>query len=574
MGHLWQDMRYGLRLLAAQPGFAAIAILTLALGIGANTAIFSLVNVLLLKSLPVWHPEELVQVRSDVDSTAFSNPLWEELRDHQDTFSGVFAWGSPRFNLSDAGEARFVNGLWVSGEFFSTLGVQAILGRTLTLNDDRPGAPPAAVLSQAFWQREYGGQNDVVGKTIHLDGHPFIIAGITPREFFGVEVGRQFDVAIPIAAEPILAGEFSKLHRPQNWWLTVIGRPKPGLGPREVSARLKVLSPQIFAAVVPSTWEGASRESFLERKMSAVPAGEGISYLRTQYRLALMLLLGVTGLVLLIACANVANLLLARAAARQKEIGVRLAVGASRSRLVRQLVTESLLLGLAGAALGLALAMGASRLLAAQVLTGYFNYFDLSPDYRVVGFAAGAALITTLLFGLAPAWSATRISVSAAMRDGGAQGKGMRERFHAGPFLVVAQVCISVVLAAGAGLLLRTFHNLVTVDPGFDSAHVLVAKLDVRKSGPTAEHRDALFDGMLSRVRTAPGVAAAAMCDVSPISGSSSTTALRADASANHSQAGAPVKAYTNLVSPEYFRTMNIPLLEGRDFRGQDGPGS
>ena len=572
MGNLWQDLRFGLRLLAARPGFAAIAILTLALGIGANTTIFSLMNVLFLKSLPVWHPEELLQVRSDLDSTSFTNPIWEELRDHQDAFSGVFAWGSPRFNLSDAGEARFVNGLWVSGEFFSTLGVQPILGRTLTPEDDRPGAAPAAVLSFSFWQSEYGGQIDVIGKTVRLDGHPFAIAGVTPREFFGVEVGRQFDVAIPIATEPLLAGEFSKLHRPQNWWLTVMGRPKPGLSARQVSARLYKLSPQVFAASVPPKWEGPSRTGFLERKLSAIPAGEGISYLRQMYRPALLLLLGVTGLVLLIACANVANLLLARASARQKEIGVRLAVGASRARLVRQLVTESLVLGLAGAGLGMALAAGASRLLASQVLTGYFNYFDLSADFRVGGFTAGAGLLTTLLFGLAPALIATRMSLSSAMKDGGSQGAERRGKLSLGPALVVAQVCVSVVLVAGAGLLLRTFRNLVTLDPGFDSAHVLVAKLDVRKSAAAQEHRNALFDKILARVRTAPGVIEASTCDVSPISGSSSTTQVHAEGSVSQSSNPPRMTVYTNLISPEYFRTMNIPLLAGRDFRVQDGP--
>jgi predicted permease len=569
METLWQDLRYGIRLLKTRPSFAAIAILTLALGIGANISIFSLMDVLILKSLPVSHPEDLVQV-SGGSTLAFTNPIWEEFRDRQDIFSGAFAWGSPirGFNLADSGEVRPANGLWVSGDFFSTLGVQAILGRALTASDDRPGATPAVELSFPFWQSEYGGRADVIGKTIHLDGHDFTIAGVTPRSFFGVDVGRQFDVAVPIADEPILAGEFSKLHRKSNWWLNVIARPKQGLNGSQINARLRVLSPQIFGATVPAEWILESeRKEYLGRIMTATPAGSGVSFLRARYRQALTLLLSVSGLVLLIACANVANLLLARVASRQREIGVRLAVGASRKRLVRQLLTESLLIGLGGTAVGLVLAEWTSRLLVTQISTkAYPLFFDLAPDLRVAGFAIGAALLTTLLFGLAPAWRATRVSLSAAVKSGGADSRGRRGKVSLGSALVIAQVCLSVVLIGGAGLLLRTFRTLVTIDPGFESEHVLVVSLDLRKSSPVKELRQSVYSALLERVRSKPDVLAASLADVSPLSGSSSITAVRATKdSPSHD-------VYRNNVSSDYFKSMATPLIAGRDFDQQDTP--
>jgi putative ABC transport system permease protein len=570
METLWQDIRYGLRLLATRPGFAAIAILTLALGIGANITVFSLMNALLLKSLPVWHPEELVRVISG-DNTAFTNPIWEEFRDHQDIFSGAFAWSSPRFNLMEGGEARFVNGLWVSGEFFSALGVQPILGRTFTAADDKPGAAPAAILSYAFWQSEYGGEPDVVGKTVRLDGHPITIAGVTSAEFFGVEVGRQFDVAIPISNEPIFAGPFSKLHNSANWWLNVIARPKPGLTLGQVTARLKLISPEIYAATLPQRYKEPSRSDYLKTVMSASPAGGGVSYLRTRYRQALTLLLGVSALVLLIACANVANLLLARTAARYKEIAIRLAVGASRKRLVRQLLTENLLIGLGGSTFGLLLAVWASRLLVAQVSTrAYPIVFDLSADVHVAEFAVAAALFTTLLFGLAPAFRATRISLNAAMKNDGSNSTGQRSKFGLAPALVVAQVCISMVLVAGAGMLLKTFRNLVTLDPGFDSEHVLVVNVDIRRSPAVKDQRQVVYSAVLDRVRATPGVIAASFADVSPVSGSTSSTFVQAtDGSTVHN-----VKVFKNIVSADFFKSMATGLVAGRDFDRRDAPGA
>jgi putative ABC transport system permease protein len=566
METLWQDVRYGVRILATRPSFAAIAILTLALGIGANITIFSLMNALLLKSLPVWHPEELVRVISG-DNSSFTNPLWEEFRDHQDTFAGAFAWGSPRFNLADGGEARFVNGLWVSGEYFSTLGVQPVLGRTFTASDDKPSAAPVAVISYAFWQSEYGGQPDVIGKTVRLDGHPITIAGVTSPEFFGVEVGRRFDVAIPISNEPLFAGEFSKLHNSANWWLNVIARPKPGLNISQVNARLKLLSPEIYSATLPQRYREPSRSEYLKTVMSAAPAAGGLSYLRTRYRQALTLLLGVSGLVLLIACANVANLLLARAASRRKEIAVRLAVGASRMRLVRQLLTENLLIGFGGGALGLLFAAWASRFLVAQISTRTSPIvFDLSADLRVAEFAFAAAALTTLLFGLAPAWSATRISLNAAMKNEGSDATGRRSKFGLGPALVVAQVCISVVLVAGAGMLLKTFRNLVMLDPGFESGHVLVVNLDIRKSPAVKDQRQAVYAAVLDRVRATPGVVAASFADVSPVSGSSSSTYVQAtDGNTVHN-----VPVFKNIVSADYFKSMSTGLVAGRDFDKRD----
>jgi predicted permease len=556
-----------MRLLVARPGFTSIAILTLALGIGANMAIFKVMNALLLKSLPVSHPEELLLVKSG-KINAFTNPLWEELRDHQDVFSGIFAWGTPRFNLADSGEARFVSGLWVSGEFFSTLGVQAVMGRNLTPDDDRPGAIPVAELSYALWQREYSGRPDTIGQQIRLDGHSFEIVGVSPPEFFGVEPGRRFDAAVPIADEPMLAGEFSKLHRASNYWLNVMGRPKTGLTPAQVNARLNLLSPQILAAAAPLNMKGSARDNYLQGAISTAPASGGVTYLRTRYRQPLMLLLGVTGLVLLIACANVANLLLARAAVRRKEIGVRLAMGASRMRLIQQLVTECLLLAVGGAVSGVLLATWASHLLVAQISTPASPIIlDSSVDLRVALLVAAVALATTFLFGFAPALVATRVSLNSSIKENDMQ-VSKSVKFSLASTLVVVQVCLSVVLVVGAGLLLRTFHNLLTLDPGFDSEHVLVANLDFRKNPAAGEQRRALYDVVLDHARSAPGVADASLSDVSPISGSYSTIFVHPAADESNSSAG--TKLYANLISPGYFQTMGTRLMAGRDFRASD----
>ncbi len=575
MESFWQDVAYGARQLATQRGFTAVAVATLALGIGANIAIFNTLDAVLLKALPVERPEELVQVFSGQGSrpgernTSFNNPLWEQLRDRQDVFAGIFAWSGTRFNLAAGGEVRYAYGLWTSGHYFTTLGLRPHLGRLLTPEDDRRGGTAnLAVLSYSFWQREYGGDPAAIGREVRLDGHAFQIVGVAQPGFFGMDVGSQFDVAIPIAAEPILLGENSRLDRRNSWWMYAAGRLRPGVTLAQAEARLKVISRSAYEATLDPGADLGNYQEYLSRSFLAAPVGTGVSGLRERYERALYILMGIVALVLLIACANIANLLLARAAARQKEMGVRLALGASRARLIRQLVTESLLLAMAGVALAAPLGNAASHLLVRQISTSVTTtHLDLAPDWRVLAFAAGAALVTVLLFGVAPAFRATRVSLADAMKQAGPGVGDRRGRWGLGPALIVAQVAISMVLVAGAGLLLRTFHNLATLDAGFDARPVLTAWLDIRRATAPRESRAAFYDDMLGRVRALPGVTAAAMSHVTPISGSSSQTSITVE---GYTAKSNDESVYFNRVTPQYFATLGTVLVAGRDFGPQD----
>ncbi len=568
MESIWNDIRYGVRQLAGQPGFTVVAVLTLALGIGANVAIFSTLEAVLLKTLPVEKPEELVLVLSDKENSSFSYPLWEQLRERQDVFSGVFVRSNPRFNLALGGEVRYAQGLWVSGAFFSTLGVQPHIGRLLTPEDDRRGGPNAvAVLGYAFWQREHGGKREILGQQIHLDGHPFEIVGVAQPGFFGVDVGRHFDVAIPIVSEKIIRGERSGLDRPTHWWMNAFGRLKPGVTSEQANAQLQVISRAAFEATTRKEAEEPYRSEYQARVFNVRPAAGGMSTLRARYTRALYILMGVVGLVLLIACANIANLLLARAAARQKEMGVRLALGASRGRLIRQLLTESLLLAAGGTLLAAPLASIASNLLVQLISTSNFQVFlDMTPDARVIGFVAGLALLTTVLFGLAPALRATRVSLAEAMKQTGPQEP--RGRMGLGKALVIVQVAISMVLVGGAALLLRTFHNLTSLDAGFEPARVLLVTLDLRKAATPKEQRTEFYEQLLERVRALPGVLATAQSDITPISGSSWNSDLQVDGYVSKGRGDSV--AYFNAVTPDFFATLGTPFIDGRDFTPQD----
>src|SRR5262249_47753473 len=409
-----------------------IAVITLAVGVGANTAIFQLLNAAQLRSLPVRNPEELAEAHIAEPRSypgnyngrrpELTNPLWEEVREKQQAFSGVFAWGTATFDLSPRGEQRFTeDGLWVSGDFFNVLGVRPLLGRVFTQADDRRGCgSPGVVISHAFWQRAFGGDASVLGRKIMLDGHPLEIIGVTPAGFFGVEVGRNFDVAVPICAEALINGEGNRLDRRSAWWLSVMGRLKPGWTLQQATAHLNSISAGIFQDTVHPGYTAETAEKYRGFKLEALPAGSGVSSLRTQYNKPLALLLAIAGLVLLIACANLANLMLARASARQREIVVRLALGATRARLVRLLLIESLLLAMLGAGAGAWGAEYLSRYVVSLISTEIQPLFvALDMDWRVLGFTAGVAILTCVLFGLAPAVRATRVTPGEMMKSGG-----------------------------------------------------------------------------------------------------------------------------------------------------------
>jgi putative ABC transport system permease protein len=566
-----QDVRYAIRALRSSPGFAIVAILSLALGIGANTAIFSLIDSVILKTLPVSHPEQLVQVAMDKNNS-FTNPIWEQLRDNQDVFSGIFAYGGGRFNLAAGGEARYAQGNFASGQFFETLGLHALMGRTFTAADDKRGCSGAAVLSYGFWQKEYGGRGDTVGKTVSLDNHPFEIVGVLQPGFTGFDVGSDKDVYIPICAEKIIHAEGSMLDQRSSWWLRIIGRPKPGVSANQAEARLKTMARQVFEATVPPNYKADQQERYRKTSFALLAAANGLSGIRRQYQQALMVLMAIVGVVLLIACANVANLLLARSEARQREIAIRMALGSGRARLMRQLLTESMVLSLAGASLGILFAQWGTRLLVGFLsLGGNPVFLDLTIDARMLAFTAGVAVLTGLLFGLAPAWKGTRVDPQSAMK---ANARGVIEgaKFSIGKGLVVIQVALSLMLVAGAGLMLSTFFRLERLDPGFDREHILLAGVDLRNGHYPMARRAAVYEEMLSKLRALPGVRSASASNMTPISGSFWNEDLQIEG--YKSKGKDDMLVYFNEVSDRFLDTMGTELVAGRDFNSHDTPES
>jgi putative ABC transport system permease protein len=571
---LIQDLRYALRALRSSPGFAAVAILSLALGIGANTAIFSLIDSVMLKTLPVSHPEQLLQVRTPAGfDDIFTNPLWEQIRDRQDVFSTLFAYSPTRYNLATGGEVRNVVGTRVSGQYFETLGIHAVLGRTLTAEDDKRGCAGTAVLSNDFWQRAYAGRTDIVGQTISLNGHPIEIVGVTQPGFSGIEVGSAIDVTAPICTEAIVDPAGNSLDKRGDWWLRIIGRPKQGISAAQVTARLNTLAPEIFKATLPPNLLHADQQAkYLAGTFNMAPAASGVSGVRSQYRLALLTLMVVVGVVLLIACANVANLLLARGAARQREIAIRMALGSGRARLIRQLLTESLLLSFGGAALGVVFAQWGTRLLVGLLSTSRSSVFlDLSIDGRMLAFTAGVAILTGLLFGLAPAWRGTRVQPQTAMK---ANSRGVIEGagFGLAKTLVMIQVALSVVLVVGAVLMLGTFWKLSSLDTGFDRQNVLLVRLDLGNANYPPERRPSAYKDMLDRVRAIPGVRSASMSGQVPIGRGSWNEELEIEGYTPKSRGDVSVQY--NSVTPAYFDTLRTPLVLGRDFNQYDTPQS
>ena len=569
----WRDLKYGVRLLRLNPSFAVVAILSLALGVGANTAIFQLLDAVRLRTLPVNDPQQLVEVRigdtPNGRTGAFNgrrpmltNALWEKVRDQQEAFSSALAWGTVAFNLTTGGEARYAQGLWVSGDFFKTLDVPALAGRVITSADDYRGcAAPPAVISYGFWQREYGG-SPAIGRSIVLDGHTYDIVGTTPASFFGVEVGRTFDVAVPLCAEPLSRGARTALDKPDTWFLAAFGRLKPGWTIDRASAQLASISPGIFKETLPPRYLAEDTKSYLAFKLGAFPAGTGVSNLRRNYESPLWLLLATTGLVLLIACANLANLMLARATAREREVAVRLAIGASRGRIVRQMLAESLLIAAIGAALGAAIAQWLSRFLVEFLNTdGNQVFVALALDWRIFAFTATLAVATCLIFGLMPALRATGTAPGLAIRAGSRGSTDTRERFGLRRALVVVQVALSLVLVVGALLFVRSLRNLMTLDAGFRQDGILIANLDLRRTGTPSEQLLPVYDGVMTRVTAVPGVQSAAHAFIVPVSGSGWN-----DSVLINGQKPKSAVVNFNAVSAGYFRTMDTPILMGRDF--------
>jgi putative ABC transport system permease protein len=594
---LLQDIRYGLRQLRRSPGFTAVAVLTLALGVGANTAIFSLIDAVMLRMLPVEKPEELFQVQySDPDSgggasTTFTNPLWEQVRDHQDVFSGAFAWSNKdTFELAEGGAGRVASGIWVSGGFLGTLGLRPVAGRLIAASDDRRGCPAVAVLSYGFWQDHYGGAKSAKGSMLSLRNHPFEVIGVAPRRFYGMEVGERFDVALPICAAAIFDGKESRLDNIDNggfWWLNVGGRIRPNVSMRQLATRLKNLSPRIF---VPENASPDERQALSKMTLAAIPAATGISALRHQFSQPLQVLMAMVGLMLLIACANLASLALARGAARHSEIAVRRALGASRSRLVRQLLTECGLLALAGALLGLLFAHWSAALLARFVSTAQnATFLDLSLDGRILGFVLAVTVLTALLFGLLPALQSTRVSLNSAIKGSFYPEAGRYLRFRGRKWIAGSQVALSLVLLVTAGLLLRSFVKLVTLNIGFDRDNVLLVVADLKTAKVPPERQLATYEEIEERLSALPGITSVGRSEMTPICDgewvdNSVHTAWMKPSSvlkenphfpgdggfAGWSHNGKEYFVYKNYTSPGYLPTLRMPLLAGRNFTSAD----
>jgi len=568
VGTLFRDLQYAARLLRRSPGFSLVAVLSLALGIGANTSIFTIINAVMLRSLPVEDPARLVQIKRN-NSPVMTNPIWEQIRDHQQALSGVLAYSETKFDLAEGGQSQLAQGLWVSGDYFRVLGVTPAKGRVFDATDDRRGAAALAVLSYGFWQSHFGGDPDILGKPIRLNRHLFQIVGVTQPWFRGLNVDHGFDVAVPINCEPLLNTDRSALNERAWWWLTLVGRLRPGESMEQAGQRLKLQSPGFSRATVPSEWAPDDQRSYLRSIFNVAPAAGGFSPTGRQYRVALLTLMVIVGLVLLIACVNVANLLLARASARQREFAVRMSIGASRWRIVRQLLTESVLLSFLGAAVGFVLALAGSRVLINLISTAAQPLdIDLSPDFRVLAFTIGATLLTAILFGIAPALRATGVDLESSLKEHARGTTRGSAGIHLGRALIAGQVALSLVLLVAAGLFLGTLRNLLTIRTGFSHRNVLIVQATVPQGAVPKADRPELTARIVERIRQVPGVDYAASSLIVPLSGGVWDQPLHVQGYSEASPGDSVV--FFNRVSSDYFAALQIPLRAGRDFGPHD----
>lgn len=564
MHTLLQDLRYAIRILTKNPAFTIVAVLTLALGIGANTAIFSVTDAVMWKLLPVRDPQQLVYFRlhSLEDSgSAFSRTEFEQFRALSHSFSDMFAFDTTRLVVNVNGQADFVWAQCISGHFLSALGIDVTVGRALTLEDDQPGRPAVTLISYDYWRRRFGLDSSIVGKTIALKGIPFTIIGVAPVRFRGIELGDSTDVWVPLTF-------WEQLRLNDHLTMGVMARMRPGADERQAAAEVTLIDQQFTAAALGSRISPQIKPELQARSVELVPGARGLSDLPDNLPRSLLVLAMIVGLVLFIACANVGNLLLARSVNRQKEIAVRLALGAPRLRLFRQLLTESFLLALAGGALGLLFSSWTTgfllRLLSdAELMLA----LDVRTDAHTLCFALGISVVTCLVFGIAPSFWASR-------RDVGLTLKGVsvaKERHALGPrrALVISQVSLSALLLVIAGLLVRTLQNLSAVDTGFHQENVLLVSLYPTLSGYEGARELNLYATVQERVTTTPGVLSATFSRFRLVSGGRWIRALSHFVSGNKDDTELQVAC--NPVAPQFFSTMGIPLIFGRDFTAADG---
>jgi predicted permease len=557
---LGQDLRYALRGMRKSPTFTATAILSLALGIGANTAIFTLINAVMLRWLPVHDPQELVQViiqrPKPEPLESFSYPVVQALSQHREIFSGLGAFSGARFAVGQHEAIQSVPGAWVSGGFYAVLGIQPAAGRLLTDSDDRPGAEPVAVITDGYWQRTFARSPNAIGQRLIVEGAPVTIVGVTPAGFDGANVGESADITLPLGVMlQVRPDRIYQLDK-TSWWLRVLARPRRGLTARQAQAGLEMVWNPLVDEL--SAGSPGTRRRLEKTSLALIPGGTGYTDLRRQFRRPLTVLMAVVGLLLLIACANVANLLLARAAARQRELAVRLAIGASRARIVRQLLTEGLLLSLCGAALGVLFAWAGSRTLVNLLSSGLV--LDVRPDWTVLAFTGATACATGVLFGIAPAFRGTATGPLGALREKISIG-----RSRVAPLLVSSQVAVALLLLIAGGLFVRTLRNLHQVDAGFRGDGVLLANADGAREGYRGTGAALFYEGLLAEIEALPGVRSASYAMITPLAGGGISMDIFVNGRAV-SQDQVPF----NSVSRGYFATMGTPLLQGREFNERD----
>ncbi len=587
---IWADIKFALRQLRKSPGFTAVVVLTLALGIGANTAIFSLVNAVLLRSLPVRNPNELVVMQwsahtwpnlttgsssygdcaSDRNARSFSGcslsyPMFQEIAGRRDLFSSAMAFAGPEeMDLSGNGQASIAQGELVSGSYFETLEVRAALGRTLQPEDEKPGAPAVAVLDYGYWQRAFGGATTVVGRTVRLNNVVFTIVGVADRGFTRLTPGKSLDLWVPLQQAKPLGVGWAGASDAGPWWLTVVGRLQPGISREQAQAAMNVWFVNQTTHGAKPAWKATD-----DQRLRLLPAQSGLTGFRARLGEPLMLLMAAVGIILVIACANVAGLMLARGAARETEMAVRIAVGAGKRRVIRQLLTESLLLSCAGAALGTLVAyMGATGLATFFSRNAYAPMrLDLHPNAPVLLFAIGVAVLTGIGFGLAPAFRGAQANLATELKGNSATTRhGSRRRFGLGSGLVVLQVALSVVVLSGAGLLLRTLDKLHSIDPGFDTRNLLLFSIEPELAGYKGQRTPELYTNLQQRLAALPGVVSASYSSGALLGGGIWKGEVDVEGRADKNS----VETQMLFVGSDFFTTMKIPLAAGRMIRPED----
>jgi putative ABC transport system permease protein len=570
---LGQDIRIAVRALRKNPSFTLVAIATLALGIGANTALFSIFNGLILRPLPVTDPGSLALLADG----SWSYPIWSEIKAREnDLFDGAVAWSDEKFDLSRGGQSEFVDGAYVSGRFFEELGISAVRGRMITPADDSAGSTDAsvAVISHRFWREHFASADDVIGRQVTLQRKAFTVIGVMPPGFFGTHVGRMTDVMLPFAAEPLIRGQESWLAEVGSSWVEMMVRLKLGQNLEQANAVLRGVQPQIRAATVAGV-SGPRAARYLTRPLTLVDAATGKSSLRGEFETPLFAMVVAVGLLLLVACTNIASLLVARALARRRELGVRMALGGSRERLARLLLTESLIVAFMGAVLGLIFASWSADLLVRQLTTWESNVsLELALDWRVLGFTAALACLSAVVAGVAPVLGLKSVAAGEALRDAGRGIAGDR-RFALRGSLVVAQIAVSLMLVAAAGLFLRSFASLNQLPLGFVPEPLLLAELDLQSSDAPIDQRGSRAERLRAAAAAVPGVKSASLSRVSLLTGGGwGANRIAIDDATMPVEDRSAQRLWLNATTPGWFDTMGTQLMAGRDFIEGDRTGA